>query len=293
MADMDKYGNRTMSNKYVVFDVDQQKATNLVGFDEYRGTPYDMIDSDGKKADKLLNWPVACRAHPNFNIPLYILVGTLDFYPSKYEFVRSGVVHYHSRKPPRQRLKFNYEKSCGEDRKEMAHNLKYEKLEEYNKIHQRSREPWASSVMGETAKKHADKAIKKNIISIEDGYNVEWHWCHLIAFSMASNQKAQSKGNLVCGTATLNRQMTNVELAVKDFVRTYKRTLLLEVKADIIKDTHIVTRIGYYIKDTYSSGRVHAEYYSPINITDFSDVKDQNTIFQILEEQFIKKLPIK
>ncbi|MFD5854186.1 hypothetical protein ACFWGC_29180 [Cytobacillus pseudoceanisediminis] len=284
---MDRYRNRTKSEKYVVFDVDQQKVTELVGFDEYRGTPYNVVVSDGIKADKLLNYPVSYSNHPYFNIPKSIHVGIFEYYPSKYEFVHSGVIHYHSKKPPSPRLKFHYEKTWEEDQKEMKHNIRPEKLEEYDKGH-RNREPWASTVMGETAKQHADKAIKMKKISIDDGYSVEWQWCHLIAFSMTSNQKAQSKGNLVCGTAALNYQMTNVEFAVKDFVRKYKRTLLLEVKADHIKETHIAIRIGYYIKDPYDSGNGHSEYYSPSNITDLSDVKDQAAIFQILEEKFIK-----
>ncbi|CAM4489271.1 hypothetical protein [Paenibacillus typhae] len=288
MTNMDKYNARTISNKYVVYDVDNQKVTDLVGFEEYKGTPYDIVGPDGKYAYKILNWPIVCYPHYMFNIPKVIQIGTLEFYPSKYEFVRSGVVHYHSRTRTNSGIEFNYDTTWEWDQKEKKHTLSYEELEEFDKVHLRKREPWASTIMGESAKDHADKLIKSSKLTVKSGTSIEWHWCHLIAFSMASNQVAQSKDNLFCGSAALNYQMTNVELAVKEFIKKYKRTLLLEVKADIITNTHLATGIGYYITDIGSERR-HAEYYSPTNITEFSDVKDQDTILQILESEFIHK----
>ncbi|MEW5552188.1 hypothetical protein ABGT22_19990 [Peribacillus frigoritolerans] len=257
----DKFGLRNQSQVTVNYNVEKQSFT-VNG-----STSDDIYASDYKQ----------------FNIPICIYVEGIPYYPSKYETVPSGICHYHSMTPPITGIRVGVDTFWNGDRKEYKKNIKLDKLREYNNS-KRLRKPSEYTVMGESAKAHAKRCIDRGLLSVIDGFNVDWHWCHLIAFSMLSAENAQIKKNLVCGTAPFNGQMINIEQAVKHFIYKHKRHLLIEVKADIIQGTHLATRLGYSVYDK-KTGRIHTEYFNPLTIT-YSDVLDEVAIYNRLVNKF-------
>jgi hypothetical protein len=220
-----------------------------------------------------------------FNIPACIFVDNQPLYPSKYQSFTSGVCHYHSKTPPKTGVEKLFDQTWDLDVKEMKANIKYENLLKYD-VKGRKREPDQYTVMGESAKRHAGKCIDAELISIKDDVNVDWHWCHLIAFNMLPSDKAQVKKNLVCGTSAFNGQMMNVESAVKDFIYKYEHQLRIEVTVEIVVDTHLANHLRYRIFD-YKTKLIYDEIYNPLTIT-FSDILDKETILQRMVKRFIR-----
>lgn len=222
------------------------------------------------------------------NMPKCIYLDDVPFYPSGYKF-STGLCDYHSDHPPFNDVIKVHTAKWDLERKEYKKNVKPINLEKYDKI--RPRIPDAYTVMGESAKYHAQKCINSGKISIKEGYTVTWNWCHLIAFSMLSNENAQIKKNFVCGTSAFNGQMLNVEQAVKRFIRKYNRHLTITAKADVIGDTQIIRNLAYDIFDK-KSGRTHTEYYLQALSMVYSDIVDEDAILNKLEEEFAKNPPV-
>jgi len=222
------------------------------------------------------------------NMPKCIYLDGVPYYPSKYQF-STGFCHYHSDHPPLDSVVEVHTDKWDFVQKKYTKNVKLINLEKYD--NKRPRTPDAYTVMGESAKYHAQKCINLGKISIKEGYTVTWNWCHLIAFSMLSNENAQIKKNFVCGTSAFNGQMQNVEQAVKRFIRKYKRHLTITVRADVISGTQIVLNLAYGIYDK-KAGLNHTEYYHKALSMTYSDIVDEDAIFNTLEKKFVNNPPV-
>ncbi|MEI2437491.1 hypothetical protein [Priestia megaterium] len=251
------------SSIYVKYNVDEKRIVHVEG-----------ITSDDVYASKA----------NIFNNPACIFVEGIPLYPSKYEIVPSGDVIFHSKTRPTSIMKANPLLISGSYNKEMQEDITIQGLRKYN-TKGRTRIPSQNQVMGESSHNHINKLVQKNMLVIDEKASVTWHWCHLIAFSMLPNERAQIKENMVCGTAAFNGQMTNVEQAVKTFIYNTKRPLKLEVTADLIAGTHVATRVRYRIYDLQSQ-RVYTEYYNPLS-TSISDILDEQIILINMEKKFI------
>jgi hypothetical protein len=139
--------------------------------------------------------------------------------------------------------------------------------------------------MAESAKMHAQKLIDNGILRSSLNSQMNWHWCHLVAFSMLPEVKAQKKNNLVCGTAACNGHMANIEAALKKFIYTYKRPLGLEVTATTYVKTSLALRIRYRIHDNKGSQMSHSEYFDPLSLLK-SDTLDFFNIYDRLVNKF-------
>jgi len=111
--------------------------------------------------------------------------------------------------------------------------------------HHRPRLPSQSQIMGESAAAHAQRLIDEGLLFVPHDSVVQWHWCHLVAFTMLPSNRAQVKRNLIVGSAACNGHMANIEAAVKLFIYETRRPVSLEVTATIIANTHLGSRIRY------------------------------------------------
>ncbi|MCW9133894.1 hypothetical protein OF830_23975 [Bacillus paramycoides] len=216
-----------------------------------------------------------------FNIPRCIFVEGIPFFPSKYEIVRNDTVYYYNSSAPISNVipipneKFLFDEGC----KEVEYTINSQDLKKYESSF-RKRTPSQIEVMGESAVKHlhlnSDKFTTTMPIS-----NMQWHWCHLIAFSMLPTEQAQTSNNLVCGSDAFNGQMMNMEKAVKEFIHKHQMDLKLTITALTIPDTHIAKRLRYRIQ-CEETGRSHSEYYNAFTLST-ADIVEKTVLFNNLE----------
>ena len=138
--------------------------------------------------------------------------------------------------------------------------------------------------MGESAKHHAQKLVDSGQLFIPEDSPVQWHWCHLVAFTMLPTARAQTKRNLFAGTAACNGHMANIEGAVKLLIYETQRPVSLEVTVTVLAETHIGRRIRYQVSEPRSQ-MLHREYFDALTETR-SDFADFELIYEKLKNSY-------
>jgi hypothetical protein len=252
----------------LTFNIETGKVVDAVGCDINNNT----IEISEEKA---------------FTIPVYITVNGLPLFPTKYEIINTGCIIYSSTTPPSLDIQFVAKNLFEERTKKKTNTITYKDLQMFD-VRGRKRIPSQNSVMGMSAQEHINDIEKKGLLKFGiDKSTVAWHWCHLISFSMLNTDRAQTKRNLVCGTSALNGQMANIEWAVKEFIKEYKRPLGLEVTATIYAGTEIAKRISYLIFDKMGSHLSHKEYFDALTHLK-SDANDHLAIYERMKNLFEK-----
>jgi hypothetical protein len=261
------FGLRTNKAIKIKYDISSESISGVEGIDN--------IDSD----------EIEISERKGFNLPLYILVSGVPYYPSKYEFLE-GEVFYHSRQPPFFPIKINAENEFLECRsKEMKARITLEMLEEFDKSQKkRPRKPTQIKVMNESAKDHVASLVNRGLLTVPDDINVQWHWCHLVAFTMLPSKRAQAKKNLVVGTAACNGHMANIEASVKSFIYEVKRPVSLEVTATHLADSHLASRIRDRVWEPKSQ-MLYVEYFDALTAVK-SDYADYENIYEKLMSEY-------
>lgn len=77
--------------------------------------------------------------------------------------------------------------------------------------------------------------------------SIRWEWLHLVAYMLAG-PPSQNSDNLVAGTKASNTEMMLAEKELNYLARVYPKGFELAVKATLIPETHIATKIEYTIK---------------------------------------------
>lgn len=261
------YGLRTNAAVRISFD----SVSNTV--EEIIGVPgFSPEDADVSEATA-------------FNIPQFISVAGIPYFPSKYEFSR-GIVWYHSRRPPDFQIRLVTPNGpLSERAKIIKARITPKMLLEFDKPNRlRPRNPSQSMVMGESAKSHVQRLIDNGDLIVPDNSSVQWHWCHLVAFTMLPEHRAQVGRNLFAGTSACNGHMANIEAAVKLFVYETQRPVSLEVTVTVLADTHVGKRIRYQVWEPKSE-TMHREYFDALTETR-SDYSDFELIQQKLMDNF-------
>jgi hypothetical protein len=220
-----------------------------------------------------------------FSMPTFISLNGIPYYPTKYEILTDVDVSYSSSSMPNFNISLNYGDNPLRLRARVKRYTITKKGIEQFDVPKRPRKPNQNQVMGCSASDHVKELEAKGILVNKATEPVSWHWCHLIGFSMFETEKAQKKGNLVCGTAACNGHMTNIETAVKMFVRKYNRPLGLEVTAEYVMDTHVALRIRYRIFDKKGSLMSFSEYYDALT-TVKTDTSDYESIYKRMIKEF-------
>lgn len=172
----------------------------------------------------------------------------------------------------------------GERAKIMKARITPEMLNEFDKPTRiRPRKPNQRQVMGESAYEHAQNLIEKGTLIVPPDSPAQWHWCHLVAFTMLPTKRAQASRNMIVGTAACNGHMANIEAAVKMFIYETQRPASLEVTATIIADTHLGRRIRYQVVEP-KSGFLHREYFDAL-----TDVKSDNADFENIYDKMMSE----
>ncbi|MCW5584480.1 MAG: hypothetical protein KIT56_11545, partial [Gammaproteobacteria bacterium] len=70
--------------------------------------------------------------------------------------------------------------------------------------------------------------------------NYNWEWLHLVAYSILGSD-SQDEKNLVCGTDHSNTEMMAIEQEIKFLAQQYSDGFKLQIKANLIQNTHIAT----------------------------------------------------
>jgi len=259
------FGLKRKSFASLSYDIDKREVVSAIGFD-------------------LTQVSINISEDYAFTIPIFISVNGIPLFPSKYEIINTGIVIYSSLVPPINNYVLNDNNPLHENSKTKQNTIGIKDLNLYD-IAGRKRLINQNAVMGESANSHANKLIDNNILVPLDHVTTDWHWCHLVAFSMLPDEKAQKRNNLVCGTAACNGHMANIEAAVKKFIYAYKRPLGLEVTAITYADTSLALRISYRIFDKKGSRLSHTEYFDPLSILK-SDSNDSFAIYDRLTKEF-------
>ncbi|MEZ9038766.1 hypothetical protein F0259_21925 [Vibrio cyclitrophicus] len=265
------YGLRTNKNLQIEYCVDSGDIKHFHGFEDVNTTEVEVSD---QKA---------------FNLPYFISIAGIHYYPSKYEIIK-GVVFYHSLEPPFFPIQITVNPDSYYINKKYKARITLAMLEEFDKTKKmRPRKISQLKVMGESAKNNIQPLINDGSIIIPDDLDVKWQWCHLIAFTMLPENRAQTKRNLVAGTAACNGHMVNIEAAVKAFIYEKKLPLSLEVTATYIDGSQLATRISYQIKES-KSRMVYTEYFDAITAvkTDFSDHEEIYNKLMNKYEEFLE-----
>lgn len=263
------YGLRTNTTIKIRYNVESNKITEIIGLSN--------IDPDKIEISELLG----------FNIPQFISVLGIPYYPSKYEFSQ-GDIWYHSHQPPIYQIHIPNRSLLGERAKIMNARITPAQLSEYDKpCSLRPRQPNQASVMGESASNHVKKLIDKGILVVPEQSVVVWHWCHLIAFTMLPSNRAQTKRNLFVGSHACNGHMANIETAVKAFIFETKRPVSLEVTVTTAQESQLGLRIRYQIYEQKSQ-TLHREYFDALTET-LSDYADYEIIYKKLMEKFYSR----
>lgn len=213
-----------------------------------------------------------------FNIPEFIALEGVQFYPSKYESFDQGHIFYHATRPPLINISIvGIDDVFGCRTKFKSTTVTPEALEQLDSS-TRKRIPTQLQVMGESAAFHAKKLIDKGNLVVGSEFPVNWHWCHLIAFSLMPAPKAQHRSNLVCGTSACNGHMANVEAAVKLFIYETGLPLNIEVTATVIAGTDVATRVRYRVYEK-KSGMVFTDYFDALTdvASDYGDFQSVDT----------------
>lgn len=158
-------------------------------------------------------------------------------------------------------------------------------LKEFDKPQkQRPRKPTQIQVMGESARDHVQALVDQELLTVPDDVNVQWHWCHLVAFTMLPSKRAQAQRNLVVGTAACNGHMANIEAAVKLFIYETKRTVSLEITATHLADSHLASRIRYQVYEQKSQ-MLFREYFDVLTAVK-SDYADFEKVYEKLMSEY-------
>lgn len=232
---------------------------------------------------------VAISEEKAFNMPIYISINGVPVFPTKYDPGANGPIVYSSHLVPNYSIKFLNNHFLNSRAKVRMYTIKHDELIMHDVLG-RSRYPGQNQVMKMSANQHVQKLIQDGMLKFTDAnVKVNWHWCHLIAFSMLPTHKAQKANNLVCGTSACNGQMANIESAVKRFVYDHKRPLGLEVTAQYYAGTFLADNIRYRIFDKKGSLLSHSEYFNALTHVK-ADMKDHQTIYQSMCELFSERL---
>jgi hypothetical protein len=148
----------------------------------------------------------------------------------------------------------------------------------------RPRLPCQNDVMGQSAKNHAHDLIVAGRLFVPSDAQIQWHWCHLVAFTMLPTKRAQVKRNLFACTSACNGHMANIEYSVKRLITETKKALSVEVTVSVLEETHIGHRIRYEVSDT-KSGLFHREYFDALTEVR-SDVADLQQIYEKLRSAY-------
>ncbi len=258
------YGLKTDKNLKIIYDVDTG-SIDLVG--AIKSSKQEIEVSEDKA----------------FNVPAFISLNGLPYFPSKYEFTKGKLV-FHSLAPPKSGIRvLNDLGILGERTKVMQVKVTIDQLEKYDQS-KRARSPTQKQTMGMSAREHVEAAIKLGKLSIHSNDQLCWHWCHLIAFRLLPTERAQSKRNLVCGTSAFNGHMSNIEQALKIFVYETTFPVNLEITCTYLADTHLAIRMRYAIYNTKKQF-LHREYFDAMTET-LSDHGDYEIILEKLFEEF-------
>lgn len=264
------FGLRTVNDIKIKYNVGKMKIENIEGID--------VLDDE-----------VECSETKTFNVPSYISINGIPYFPTKYEFFNSEHIYYTSKAPPHVNVRIKNDDLFNERAKIQRYTIDLKKLILYNK--KRQRVPSQKTIMGESANQHAQRLIDQGILIISPGVKIQWHWGHLLAFSMLPTERAQKKGNLFCCTSACNGHMANIEQAVKLFVYEHKRPLSLELTATYLGNTHLARRVRYRVYEK-KSGMCISEYFEALTDV-FSDYADYEVIYNKLNESYIKALEFK
>lgn len=260
------YGLRTNTHIKILYNTDKEEIVHIEGIEDLDP---DEIEIPENKA---------------FNIPYAIFIAGIPYYPSRYQFFR-GNIYYHSRRLPAFNIKAKDQAMLGYRAKIMKARITPDMLDEHDKpAKYRKRTPSAFSIMGGSAKDQALSLIDKGILFVSPDSPVEWHWCHLVAFSMLPTHRAQVKRNLVVGSSACNGHMANIEAATKLFIYETKRPVSFEITAQIIADTDLATNIRYQISEP-KSRMLYRDYFDPLTDT-LSDYSDFENIYGKIMEKY-------
>jgi len=260
------FGLRNKANIKIFYDVDKKIISKIEG-----------ITSN--------TIPIEISEEFAFNMPTHILVNHTPFFPTKYEMINSGVIVYNSTKVPSFQIRVEDRNFLNYRVKAKRYTITYKELLSLKGI-KRKRKPLQNQIMRESARQHADKLLNKGVLAIQSDCPIEWHWCHLIGFSLLPTEKAQTKSNLICGTSACNGHMINVETAIKRFIYENKRPLGIEVTAEHYYNTHLAIRIRYRIYDKKGSRYTHSEYFDALTDV-FTDVSDYEPIYDRMNKEFM------
>lgn len=222
-----------------------------------------------------------------FNIPEFIALEGVQFYPSKYESFNQGHIFYHVTRPPLINISIvGIDDVFGYRTKFKSTTVTPEALEQLDNS-MRRRIPAQLQVMGESAAFHAKRLIDKGNLVVGSEFPVNWHWCHLLAFSLMPTSKAQHRSNLVCGTSACNGHMANVEAAVKLFIYETGLPLNIEVTATVIAGTDVATRVRYRVY-AKKSGMVFTDYFDALTdiASDYGDFQSVDSRLKATYTEF-------
>lgn len=259
------FGLKTNSSIKLRYNVEQDAVVEIIGLD--------VTDPDDVEISEL----------KGFNLPQFISVAGVPYYPSKYEF-STGDIWYHARRPPTYQVHLQGVDMLGERAKVMNARITPEMLNDYDKSAKiRPRRPDQRQVMGESAAEHARKLIERGTLVVPMDSPAQWQWCHLVAFTMLPTKRAQTRRNLMVGTAACNGHMANIEAAVKMFIYETGRAVSLEVTATIVADTHLGRRIRYQVVEQ-KSGLLFREYFDAL-----TDVRSDHADFENIYEKLMSE----
>ncbi|EOA6545556.1 TPA: hypothetical protein ACGU7E_004663 [Vibrio vulnificus] len=247
------FGLKTNCAIRILYNVEQEKVIDIVGLE--------VNDPDEIEISEL----------KGFNLPQFISISGIPYYPSKYEF-SSGDIWYHAKSPPFFSIKLQ-DNGGIETSKTMKARITPAMIKEFNKSAKvRPRRPDQKQVMGESAAQHVKKLIDGGYLIVPKEAVVQWQWCHLVAFSMLPAKRAQAKKNMIAGTAACNGHMANIEAAVKMFIQETGRAVSLEVTSTVVYGSQLGRRIRYQVVEP-KSGLLFREYFDALTDvkTDYAD----------------------
>lgn len=265
------YGLRTAKDVRVGYDASAKAVVEVIGLEGIGPEDIDVAESTA------------------FNLPQFLAADGLLYFPSRYEF-SEGLVWYHARQPPAQRLQLHLPYGLLSERAKIVRaKITPTMLEEFDlPARLRPRRPRQFEVMGESARDHAQRLVATGQLIVPHDSQVQWHWCHLVAFSMLPTHRAQVKRNLFAGTAACNGHMANIEYAVKRLIRETQRPMSIEVTVTVLADTHIGRRIRYAVYEPRSM-MLHREYFDALTETR-SDVSDLDLTYEKLRASYDEAL---
>ncbi|MCC4818487.1 hypothetical protein BCU85_07655 [Vibrio lentus] len=258
------FGLKTNSSIRILYNVEQEKVIDIVGLE--------VNDPDEIEISELRG----------FNLPQFISISGVPYYPSKYEF-SSGDIWYHAKSPPFFAIKLRDTDGL-ETTKIMKARVTPAMIKEFNRSSKvRPRRPDQKQVMGESAAVHVKKLIDGGILIVPKEAEVQWQWCHLVAFTMLPTKRAQAKNNLIAGTAACNGHMANIEAAVKMFIEETGRAVSLEVNSTVVCGTQLGRRIRYQVVEP-KSGLLFREYFDAL-----TDVRTDHADFGKMYDKLMAK----